>query len=34
MVMLGMDNDADPIIDAWILNVNTLTWEQVSCLKI
>ena len=30
MVMLGMDNDVNPIIDAWILNVNTLSWEQVS----
>ncbi len=33
MVMLGMNNDADPIIDAWVLNVNTLIWEQVRCLK-
>ena len=29
LVMLGMDNEADPIVDAWIFNVNTLTWEQV-----
>ena len=29
MVMLGTDNDGEPITDAWILNVNTLTWEQV-----
>ena len=33
MVMLGMDNKADPIVDAWVLNVNTLTWEQV-CLTL
>ena len=32
MVMLGMDNDAEPTVDAWILNVNTLSWEQVGLM--
>lgn len=28
-VLWGMDNNADPISDAWIFNVNSLTWKQV-----
>ena len=32
LVMLGMDNEADPVVDAWILNVNTLMWEEVGSL--
>ena len=31
LVMMGMDNNADPVSDAWVLNVNTLTWEKVVC---
>lgn len=29
LVLWGMDNNADPIHDAWEFNVNTLTWKQV-----
>ena len=29
LVLWGMDNDAEPVNDAWILNVTTLTWEKV-----
>lgn len=32
LVLWGMDNDGDPINDAWILNVNTLTWKKVSAV--
>lgn len=29
IVLWGMDNNSDPINDAWILNVNSLTWKKV-----
>ena len=29
LVLWGMDNNADPISDAWELNVRTLSWKQV-----
>ena len=28
-VLWGMNNDADPIPDAWVFNVNSLTWNEV-----
>ena len=35
LVTMGMDNNADPVIDAWVLNVNLLTWEKVyRCLTV
>jgi len=24
-----MNNDADPVSDAWVFNINTLTWKEV-----
>lgn len=28
-VLWGMNNDADPLSDAWILNITSLTWKEV-----
>ena len=28
-VLWGMNNDADPLSDAWILNISSLTWKEV-----
>ena len=29
LVMWGMDNNADPVNDGWILSLSSLTWRQV-----
>jgi len=29
-VLWGMNNDADPISDAWVFDIKTLTWKEVS----
>ena len=30
LVLWGMDNNGDPVDDAWVLNVNNCTWEKVN----
>ena len=31
LVLWGMDQDAEPINDAWILDVVSMKWEKVGC---
>ena len=30
LILWGMDNKFKPIYDAWVLDVNTLSWKSVS----
>jgi len=32
LVLWGMDKDAEPINDLWVLDINQLQWKQVSTI--